>query len=106
MLQTICETLEAQKPRVDKLAEDTKALERHASSEIKNTYMQEFKEVQGRWDKLKLKTSKDVKLLEEIMPKLRIFEVKSKVFFYFWVAYLSCFRDLSLCSCRSPDETD
>ncbi|XP_066035003.1 utrophin isoform X2 [Chamaea fasciata] len=77
--KTVCETLEAQKPKVDKLAEETKALEKHASSDIKNTYMQEFKDVQGRWDKLKLKISKDVKLLEEIMPKLRLFETDSKV---------------------------
>ncbi|NXO66473.1 UTRO protein, partial [Phainopepla nitens] len=77
--KVVFETLEAQKPRVDKLAEETKALEKHASSDIKNTYMQEFKDVQGRWDKLKLKISKDVKLLEEIMPKLRIFETDSKV---------------------------
>ncbi|NWT64453.1 UTRO protein, partial [Prunella himalayana] len=77
--KTVCETLEAQKPRVDKLAEETKALEKHSSLDAKNTYMQEFKDVQGRWDKLKLKTSKDVKLLEEIMPKLRIFETDSKL---------------------------
>ncbi|NWX27892.1 UTRO protein, partial [Notiomystis cincta] len=77
--KTVCETLEAQKPRIDKLTEETKALEKHASSDIKNTYMQELKDVQGRWDKLKLKISKDVKLLEEIMPKLRIFETDSKV---------------------------
>ncbi|NWW77461.1 UTRO protein, partial [Climacteris rufus] len=77
--KTVCETLEAQKPKIDKLAEETKALEKHASSDTKNTYMQEFKDVQGRWDKLKLKISKDVKLLEEIMPKLRIFETDSKV---------------------------
>ncbi|NXH38434.1 UTRO protein, partial [Dicaeum eximium] len=77
--KTVCETLEAQKPRVDKLAEETKALEKHASLDVKNTYMQEFKDVQGRWDKLKLKISKDVKLLEEIVPKLRIFETDSKV---------------------------
>ncbi|KAI1240837.1 Utrophin [Lamprotornis superbus] len=75
----VCETLEAQKPRIDKLAEETKALEKHASSNIKTTCVQEFKDVQGRWDKLKLKISKDVKLLEEIMPKLRIFETDSKV---------------------------
>ncbi|XP_032910197.1 utrophin isoform X3 [Catharus ustulatus] len=75
----VCETLEAQMPRVDKLAEETKALEKHASSDVKNIYVQEFKDVQGRWDKLKLKISKDVKLLEEIMPKLRIFETDSKV---------------------------
>ncbi|NWT26977.1 UTRO protein, partial [Cardinalis cardinalis] len=77
--KTICETLEAQKPRVDKLAEETKALENHTSSDIKITYVQEFKDVQGCWDKLKVKISKDVKLLEEIMPKLRMFETDSKV---------------------------
>ncbi|NWZ61735.1 UTRO protein, partial [Acrocephalus arundinaceus] len=77
--KTVCETLEAQKPRIDKLAEETKALEKHASLDIRNTYMRDFKDVQGRWDKLKLKISKDVKLLEEIMPKLRIFETDSKV---------------------------
>ncbi|XP_063007584.1 utrophin isoform X4 [Melospiza melodia melodia] len=77
--KTVCETLEAQKPRVDKLAEETKALEKHASSDIKNTYVKEFKDVQGRWDKLKAKISKEIKLLEEIMPKLRMFETDSKV---------------------------
>ncbi|KAF2974497.1 hypothetical protein EK904_010057, partial [Melospiza melodia maxima] len=77
--KTVCETLEAQKPRVDKLAEETKALEKHASSDIKNIYVKEFKDVQGRWDKLKAKISKEIKLLEEIMPKLRMFETDSKV---------------------------
>ncbi|XP_054051234.1 utrophin isoform X2 [Rissa tridactyla] len=77
--KAICETLEAQKPRVDKLAEETKALEKHASPDIKKVYTQEFKHVQGHWDKLKLKISKDVKLLEELISKLRIFETDSKV---------------------------
>ncbi|XP_040455463.1 utrophin isoform X4 [Falco naumanni] len=77
--KTVCETLEAQKPRVEKLAEETKALEKHASLDMKKVYTQEFKHVQGHWDKLKLKISKDVKLLEEITSKLRIFEADSKV---------------------------
>ncbi|KFO07584.1 Utrophin, partial [Balearica regulorum gibbericeps] len=77
--KAVCETLEAQKPRVDKLAEETKALEKHGSSDIKKVYTQEFKHVQGDWDKLKLKISKDVKLLEEITSKLRLFEADSKV---------------------------
>ncbi|XP_064505095.1 utrophin isoform X3 [Pseudopipra pipra] len=77
--KALCETLEAQKPRVDKLAEETKALEKHAASDIKNIYAQEFKHLQGHWDKLKLKISKDVKLLEGITSKLRIFETDSKV---------------------------
>lgn len=72
----VYETLEAQKPRIDKLAEETKALEKHAPLDIKKVCTQEFKYVQGHWDKLKLKISKDVKLLEEITSKLRIFEVK------------------------------
>ncbi|NXD76636.1 UTRO protein, partial [Halcyon senegalensis] len=77
--KTVCETLEAQKPRVDKLDEETKALEKHAASDKNKVYIQEFKHVQGHWDKLKLKISKDVKLLEEIASKLRIFEADSKV---------------------------
>ncbi|NXD70785.1 UTRO protein, partial [Eolophus roseicapillus] len=77
--KVVCETLEAQKPRIDKLAEETKTLEKHASLDRKKVYTQEFKYVQGHWDKLKLKISKDVKLLEEITAKLRIFEADSKV---------------------------
>ncbi|NXG19659.1 UTRO protein, partial [Grallaria varia] len=77
--KVVCETLEAQKPKVDKLAEETRALEKHTSSDIKNIYAQEFKHVQGHWDKLKLKISKDIKLLEEITSKLRLFETDSKV---------------------------
>ncbi|NWU78824.1 UTRO protein, partial [Onychorhynchus coronatus] len=77
--KALCETLEAQKPRIDKLAEETKALEKHAALDIKNIYSQEFKHLQGHWDKLKLKISKDVKLLEGVTSKLRIFETDSKV---------------------------
>uniref|UniRef100_A0A803XSK6 Utrophin n=1 Tax=Meleagris gallopavo TaxID=9103 RepID=A0A803XSK6_MELGA len=76
-LVTVCETLEAQKPRVDKLAEETKALEKQSSDRTK-VYMQQFRHVQGHWDKLRLKTSKDVKLLEEITSKLRLFEIISQ----------------------------
>ncbi|NWU96524.1 UTRO protein, partial [Upupa epops] len=77
--KTICETLEAQKPRIDKLAEETKVLEKHTASDTKKVYIQEFKRVQGCWDKLKIKISKDAKLLEETMSKLRMFETDSKV---------------------------
>ncbi|POI32729.1 hypothetical protein CIB84_003519, partial [Bambusicola thoracicus] len=74
----VCETLEAQKPKVDKLAEETKALEKQSSDRTK-VYTQQFRHVQGHWDKLRLKTSKDVKLLEEITSKLRLFETNSKI---------------------------
>ncbi|XP_054018725.1 utrophin isoform X4 [Dryobates pubescens] len=78
-VKTVCEKLEAQKPRLDQLAEETKALEKRVSCDIKKIYTQEFKHIQGHWDKLKLKISKDVKLLEEITSKMRIFETDSKV---------------------------
>ncbi|XP_068794942.1 utrophin isoform X6 [Struthio camelus] len=77
--KTICETLDAQKPRIDKLAEETKALEKQAASDIAKVYKQEFRHVQGHWDKLKLKIAKEVQLLEEITSKFRIFEVDSKI---------------------------
>lgn len=75
-LQTLCGTLEDQKPTIDKLAAETKVLEKHAASDIAKIYKQEFKHIQGQWDKLKVKFSKDVHLLEEIFSKLKIFEVK------------------------------
>ncbi|KAG6937049.1 utrophin, partial [Chelydra serpentina] len=77
--KTVCETIEDQKPTIDKLAAETKALEKHASSDIAKIYKQEFKRVQEQWDKLKVKFSKDVHLLEEIVSKLRIFEADSKI---------------------------
>uniref|UniRef100_A0A670ITU7 Utrophin n=1 Tax=Podarcis muralis TaxID=64176 RepID=A0A670ITU7_PODMU len=77
-LQTICETLENQKSVVDKLAADTQVLEKHISSEKSKLYKQEFKCLQGYRDKLNMKVSKDVHLLEEIISKLRIFEIISQ----------------------------
>uniref|UniRef100_A0A8B9PIA9 Utrophin n=1 Tax=Apteryx owenii TaxID=8824 RepID=A0A8B9PIA9_APTOW len=77
--KAVCETLEAQKPRIDKLAEETKALEKQAASDITKVYKQEFRHVQGHWDKLKLKIAKEVQLLEEITSKFRIFEADSKI---------------------------
>lgn len=74
-MQTVYETLENQKTVVDKLTAETQALEKQISVEKSKLYKQEFKCLQGYRDKLKLKVSKDVHLLEEIMSKLRIFEV-------------------------------
>ncbi|XP_074846537.1 utrophin isoform X2 [Carettochelys insculpta] len=77
--KTVCDMLEDQKPTIDKLAAETKALEKQASSDIAKTYKQEVKHIQGHWDKLKVKFSKDVHLLEEIVSKLRIFEADLKI---------------------------
>ncbi|XP_044103082.1 utrophin isoform X3 [Neovison vison] len=73
------EILENQKPTLYKLAEETKALEKNVSPDVEKIYKQEFDDVQGRWNKLKVKVSKDVHLLEEITSKLRAFEADLKV---------------------------
>ncbi|XP_074043867.1 utrophin isoform X2 [Macrotis lagotis] len=73
------EILEDQKPSLDKLAEETKTLEQCGPHDIKNKYQQEFENVQGKWNRLKARVSKDIHVLEEIIPKLRVFEADSKV---------------------------
>nr|XP_021548939.1 utrophin [Neomonachus schauinslandi] len=73
------EILENQKPTLYKLAEETKALEKNVSPEVEKMYKQEFDDVQGKWNKLKVKVSKDLHLLEEITSKLKAFEVDLKV---------------------------
>ncbi|XP_027706465.1 utrophin isoform X3 [Vombatus ursinus] len=73
------EILEDQKPSLDKLAEETKTLEQCSPHDIKNKYQQEFENVQGKWNRLKARISKDIHLLEEIIPQLRVFEADSKV---------------------------
>uniref|UniRef100_A0A670YZV5 Utrophin n=1 Tax=Pseudonaja textilis TaxID=8673 RepID=A0A670YZV5_PSETE len=78
-MKMVCETLENQKGMVDKLVADTQVLEKHISAEKSKLYKQELKCFQGYRDKLKLKISKDVHLLEETVSKLRTFEADSKV---------------------------
>ncbi|XP_027977251.1 utrophin isoform X6 [Eumetopias jubatus] len=73
------EILENQKPTLYKLAEETKALEKNVSPDVEKVYKQEFDDVQGKWNKLKVKVSKDLHLLEEITSKLKAFEADSKV---------------------------
>ncbi|XP_045698757.1 utrophin isoform X1 [Phyllostomus hastatus] len=73
------EILESQRPMLHKLAEETKALEKSVSPDVEKMYNQEFNDIQGKWNKVKAKVSKDLHLLEEIIPKLRTFEAHSKV---------------------------
>lgn len=73
------EILENQKPTLHKLAEETKALETNVHPDVEKLYKQEFDDVQGKWNKLKVLVSKDLHLLEEITLKLRAFEADSTV---------------------------
>ncbi|XP_072878649.1 utrophin isoform X3 [Chlorocebus sabaeus] len=73
------EILENQKPTLHKLAEETKALEKNVHPDVEKLYKQEFDDVQGKWNTLKVLVSKDLHLLEEIILKLRAFEADSTV---------------------------
>ncbi|XP_008579608.1 PREDICTED: utrophin [Galeopterus variegatus] len=73
------EILENQKPTLYKLAEETKALEKNVPPDVEKIHKQDFDDIQGKWNKLKVKVSRDLHLLEEITPKLRTFEADSKV---------------------------
>ncbi|XP_060096541.1 utrophin isoform X3 [Heteronotia binoei] len=78
-IKAVCETLENQKTIIDRLAADTQVLEKTISDDKSKIYMQELKCLQGCRDKLKMKVSKDVHLLEETASKLRVFETDSKL---------------------------
>lgn len=73
------ETLENQKHTLHKLSEETKTLEKNMLPDVGKMYKQEFDDVQGRWNKVKTKVSRDLHLLEEITPRLRDFEADSEV---------------------------
>ncbi|XP_072499637.1 utrophin-like isoform X6 [Notamacropus eugenii] len=73
------EVLEGQKPSLDKLEAETKTLEQYSPHDIKNKYQQEYENVQEKWNRLKARISKDIHLLEEIIPQLKVFEADSKV---------------------------
>ncbi|GAB1294912.1 Utrophin [Apodemus speciosus] len=72
------ETLENQKPTLHKLSEETKSLEKNMLPDVGKMYKQEFDDVQGKWNNVKTKVSRDLHLLEEIVPRLREFEVKKE----------------------------
>ncbi|XP_054554137.1 utrophin [Talpa occidentalis] len=73
------EFLENQKPTLYKLAEETKTLGKNVAPDVEKMYKQEFDDVQGKWNKLSVRVSKDLHFLEEITPRLRTFEADSKV---------------------------
>ncbi|XP_050017565.1 utrophin isoform X1 [Alexandromys fortis] len=73
------EVLENHKPTLHKLSEETKILEKNVLPDVGKKFKQKFDDVQGRWSKVKAKVSRDLHLLEEIMPRLRDFEADSEV---------------------------
>ncbi|XP_055483709.1 utrophin isoform X1 [Psammomys obesus] len=73
------EILENQKPTLHKLLQETKTLEKNMLPDVGKIYKQELDGVHTRWTKVKTKVSRDLHLLEEIVPRLRDFEADSKV---------------------------
>ncbi|XP_057617768.1 utrophin isoform X1 [Chionomys nivalis] len=73
------EVLENHKPTLHKLSEETKILEKSVLPDVGKKFKQKFDDVQGRWSKVKAKVSRDLHLLEEIIPRLRDFEADSEV---------------------------
>lgn len=61
-----------------KLSEETKILEKNVLPDVGKKFKQKFDDVQGRWNKVKAKVSRDLHLLEEIIPRLRDFEVSQE----------------------------
>lgn len=77
ILQALDEILESQKPLISKLTEEMKTLQKHVSPDLERL-KKECDDAQAKWNKVKMKVSKDLHLLEEITPKLRAFEVRPK----------------------------
>ncbi|XP_021080176.1 utrophin isoform X3 [Mesocricetus auratus] len=73
------EILENHKPTLHKLSEETKILEKTVLPDVGEEYKQEFDDVQGTWNKVKAKVSRDLHLLEEIVPRLQDFQADSEV---------------------------
>lgn len=77
-IKALDEILESQKPLISKLTEEMKTLQKHVSPDLERL-KKECDDAQVKWNKVKMKVSKDLHLLEEITPKLRAFETNSKV---------------------------
>lgn len=75
LFQALDEILENHKPTLHKLSEETKILEKTVLPDVGEEYKQEFDDVQGTWNKVKAKVSRDLHLLEEIVPRLQDFQV-------------------------------
>ncbi|XP_071996962.1 utrophin isoform X3 [Engystomops pustulosus] len=72
------ETLESQKPGIDKLYAETRLLEKRAPEDRTVVYMNECRDIEEQWSKLKSLCADHVYILEDISSKLKAFETESK----------------------------
>ncbi|XP_069462828.1 utrophin isoform X3 [Ambystoma mexicanum] len=73
------QTLETQKPSIEKLSLETAALEGQASGDNGKTCKRTLDELQHQWNKLNGTLSEDIHRLEDVSSKLKKFEAESKV---------------------------
>ncbi|XP_075718952.1 utrophin isoform X4 [Rhinoderma darwinii] len=76
--KVLLQTLESQKPGIDKLYSETRLLEKRAPEEKTVVYMNECRDIEEQWSKLNNLCADQVYVLEDISSKLKAFEIESK----------------------------
>ncbi|XP_069625224.1 utrophin isoform X1 [Ranitomeya imitator] len=76
--KNLTQTLESQKPGIDKLYAETRLLEKRAPEDKTIIYMNECRDIEEQWSKLKSICADHVYILEDISSKLKAFETESK----------------------------
>ncbi|XP_075452708.1 utrophin isoform X3 [Ascaphus truei] len=76
--KNLLQTLDDQKPNIDKLSSGTKSLEKRAAEDMAKIYMKECRDIEEQWSTLKSSHADQVSILEDISSKLRAFEADSK----------------------------
>ncbi|XP_069810343.1 utrophin isoform X2 [Dendropsophus ebraccatus] len=74
----LTQTLESQKPGIDQLYAETRLLEKRAPEDKTVVYMNECRDIEEQWSKLKSLCADHITILEDISSKLKIFETESK----------------------------
>ncbi|XP_040285503.1 utrophin isoform X2 [Bufo bufo] len=76
--KTLTQTLESQKPGIDKLYAETRLLEKRAPEDKTVVYMNECRDIEEQWSKLKSLCADHIYILEDISSKVKAFETESK----------------------------
>ncbi|KAM3931893.1 utrophin isoform 2-T2 [Leptodactylus fuscus] len=76
--KVLAQTLESQKPGIDTLYAETRLLEKRAPEDKTVVYMNECRDIEEQWSKLKSLCADHIYILEDISSKLKVFETESK----------------------------
>lgn len=98
----LTQTLESQKPGIDTLYAETRLLEKRAPEDKTVVYMNECRDIEEQWSKLKSLCADHIYILEDISSKLKLFEVESKSV----QKWISEAKDFVLNQHTSPDDSE